>query len=157
MKIFIHGLISSGQGFKGNFLRSIFPDILTPDFPGDLEQRMAKLESILAEGDDHILIGSSYGGLMAALYACAHPERVRKIILLAPALPFSPFVDDPPAACDTPTIIFHGLEDSIVPLDATRALAEQVFNNLQFHVVADDHMLHKTVERLDWRALVDSN
>ena len=154
MKLFIHGLLSSGQGFKARLLREIFPDILTPDFPGDLDERMAKLEAILAQGDDHILIGSSFGGLMAALYACAHPDRVKKLILLAPALPYHAFADDPPAPCSVPTIIFHGSQDAIVPLAQTRALAEQVFTNLQFTVVEDDHMLHETVQRLDWKALV---
>ncbi len=154
MKLFIHGLISSGQGFKGVFLRGVFPDILTPDFPGDLDERMAKLEALLAEGDGHILIGSSYGGMMAALYACARPRKVQKIILLAPALPFHPFDDHPPDPCDVPAIIYHGSRDEIVPLEPTRALAEQVFRHLQFHVVDDDHMLHETVQKLDWRALV---
>ena len=154
MKIFIHGLISSGQGFKANFLRDIFPDILTPDFPGDLAERMAKLETILAGKDDLILIGSSYGGMMAALYACAHPERVKKIILLAPALPFHPFDENPPGPCDVPAIIFHGKQDTIVPLEPTRALARQVFPHLQFNIVEDDHMLHETVRRLDWKQLV---
>ena len=154
MKIFIHGLISSGQGFKGRFLRQRFPDILTPDFPGDLDERMAKLEAILAAGDDHILIGSSFGGLMAALYACAHPDKVKKIILLAPALPFPAFADNPPGPCSVPAVIFHGRQDDIVPLEPTRDLAERVFSNLEFHVVDDDHMLHKTVESLDWEALI---
>ncbi len=154
MKLFIHGLLSSGQGFKAQLLRGVFPDILTPDFPGDLDERMARLEVILAEGDDHILIGSSFGGLMAALYACAHPDKVQKIILLAPALPYQAFADDPPAPCDVPTVIFHGSQDAIVPLAPTRALAEQVFTDLQFNVVEDDHMLHKTVQQLDWKTLV---
>jgi len=154
MKLFIHGLISSGQGFKAKLLRGIFPDILTPDFPGDLEERMARLEAMLARGNDHILIGSSYGGMMAALYACAHPDKVQKIILLAPALPFHPFDDNPPGPCAVPAIIFHGSRDTIVPLAPTRALAEQVFTNLQFHVVDDDHLLHETVQGLAWRALV---
>ncbi len=30
--IFVHGLESSGQGYKGIFLKRMFPDILTPDF-----------------------------------------------------------------------------------------------------------------------------
>jgi len=154
MKIFIHGLISSGQGFKANFLRGIFPDILTPDFPGDLTERMAKLETVLAERDDLILIGSSYGGMMAAMYACAHPERVKKIILLAPALPFHPFDENPPGPCAVPAIIFHGSRDTIVPLEPTRVLARQVFTRLQFNIVEDDHMLHETVRRLDWKQLV---
>ncbi len=154
MKIFIHGLISSGHGFKANLLRDIFPDILTPDFPGDLAQRMTKLEVILAQGEDHILIGSSFGGLMAAIYACNHPRRVQKIILLAPALPYHEFAAAPPAPCDVPAIVFHGIRDTIVPLAPTRTLAEQVFTHLVFNVVDDDHMLHETVQHLDWRQLV---
>ena len=153
MRIFIHGLLSSGQGFKARLLRQRLPDILTPDFPGDLDERMAKLEAILAEGEEHILIGSSFGGLMAALYACRHPERVKKVILLAPALPFPAFADNPPAPCDIPAIIYHGKRDTIVPLEPTRELAQRVFHNLTFHVVDDDHMLHDTVQRLDWEAL----
>jgi len=154
MKLFIHGLISSGRGFKGNFLRSVFPELLTPDFPGDLAERMAKLEAVLTNSADIILIGSSYGGMMATLYACAHPRRVQKIILLAPALPFHPFDENPPGPCAVPTIIFHGAQDAIVPLESTRALAEQVFTHLQFNIVDDDHMLHKTVQGLDWKALL---
>jgi len=156
MKIFIHGLLSSGQGFKARLLRERLPGILTPDFPGDLDERMAKLEAILSEGDRHVLIGSSFGGLMAALYTCRHPQRVKKAILLAPALPFHAFADHPPAPCDVPVIIFHGERDAIVPLEPTRALAEQVFRHLQFHVVDDDHMLHETVQKLDWAELAGS-
>ena len=47
--IFIHGLLSSGQSYKANLLRGYFPDILTPDFEGSLEERMAQLESILSD------------------------------------------------------------------------------------------------------------
>lgn len=154
MKIFIHGLLSSGQGFKARLLRDRLPDILTPDFPGDLDERMAKLEAVLGQGRDHVLIGSSFGGLMAALYACRHPSRVKKVILLAPALPFPAFAENPPEPCDVPVVIFHGRRDTVVPLEPTRALAEQVFRNLVFHEVDDDHMLHETVQRLDWAALV---
>ncbi len=154
MIIFIHGLISSGQGFKARLLRERLPGILTPDFPGDLDERMAKLEAILAEENAPILIGSSFGGLMAALYLCRHPHRVKKAILLAPALPFHAFADAPPEPCDVPVIIYHGKQDAIVPLEPTRALAERVFRNLTFHQVDDDHMLHETVQRLDWPALI---
>ncbi len=30
--IFIHGLESSGKGFKGVYLKKLIPEILTPDF-----------------------------------------------------------------------------------------------------------------------------
>ncbi|SHI97458.1 alpha/beta fold hydrolase [Wenxinia saemankumensis] len=36
-------------------------------------------------GDDLVLMGYSMGGAIAAAYADAHPERVRRLILLAPA------------------------------------------------------------------------
>jgi 23S rRNA G2445 N2-methylase RlmL len=53
-----------------------------------------------------------------------------------------------------PTVIYHGSRDEIVPLVMVRPLAEQVFMNLYFHVVDDDHGLYKTVHELDWQALV---
>ena len=45
--IFIHGLESSGQGYKGRFFRKIFPNILTPDFKGELNERMEQLITTL--------------------------------------------------------------------------------------------------------------
>ncbi len=45
--VFIHGMVSSGQGFKARLLRRHFPHILTPDFDGWLEERMAQLRPIL--------------------------------------------------------------------------------------------------------------
>jgi pimeloyl-ACP methyl ester carboxylesterase len=36
-------------------------------------------------------MGISYGGFLAANFALAHPERVRRLALLCPGLPFAPF------------------------------------------------------------------
>ena len=60
----IPGLISSGPSYKANLLRGFFPDVLTPDFEGSLEERMAKLEPILSDQSGWVIIGSSFGGLM---------------------------------------------------------------------------------------------
>ena len=154
MRIFIHGLLSSGQSFKANYLRQIFPDILTPDFPGALDERMARLEEILAGASGVKMVGSSFGGLMATMYACAHPDRIDRLILLAPALLWPDFADDPPSPIAVPTIVYHGRADDIVPLEPTRALAERVFTDLTYHEVDDDHSLHATVERIDWQVLL---
>ena len=54
-------------------------------------ERMEKLEGLLAGKNELVLVGSSYGGLMAAVYACLHEERVKKLILLAPALHLEPY------------------------------------------------------------------
>ena len=54
--------------------------------PGDFTTRMHKLNDVLAGKTDLIIVGSSYGGLMAAQYAMENESRVKKLILLAPAL-----------------------------------------------------------------------
>ena len=149
--LFIHGLEGSSQGDKATLLRSLFPGMLTPDFPGPLERRMQALQSILGKRSGWTLIGSSLGGLMAALFTCQHPAQVRKLILLAPALILPEFSAAPPAPVDVPTVVYHGTRDALVPLEPTRRLAEQVFKNLTFHVVDDEHRLFKTMGEVDWK------
>jgi pimeloyl-ACP methyl ester carboxylesterase len=152
--LFIHGLEGSSQGDKATLLRSLFPGILTPDFPGSLDERMQALRAILGKRTGWTLIGSSLGGLMAALFTCQHPVQVRKLVLLAPALILPEFSAAPPAPVDVPTVIYHGSRDTVVPLDPTRRLAEQVFKRLTFHVVDDEHRLFKTMQEVDWKAVV---
>lgn len=152
--IFIHGLEGTSQGIKAQLLRSLFPEILIPDFTGDLETRMAALENIVGDEKDWMMIGSSFGGLMAALFASQHPDQVKRLILLAPALIWPDFASQPPPPIEIPTMIYHGSQDRIVPIDIVQGLAERVFTHLEFHAVDDDHGLHKTVHSLDWKTLV---
>jgi len=151
--IFIHGLESSGRGFKGKMFKKLFPGLLAPDFHGALEERMARLRPLLALRADWIIIGSSFGGLMAAIYAREIPARVKKLILLAPALLCPEFASDPLPAISVPADIYHGTKDAVIPLEPVRILAGKVFSRLTFHVVDDDHILHKTVGEIDWPAL----
>ena len=125
--IFIHGLEGTSQGTKATLLRGLYPAMLTPDFRGTLEQRMATLYPILGDGDVWTLVGSSFGGLMAALFACQRPAQVRKLVLMAPALVLPQFAASPPASVDVPTVVYHGRQDQIVPLEPTRQLAQRVF------------------------------
>ena len=150
--IFIHGQESSSRTYKATLLRAAFPGALVPDFSGTLAERMARLEPILAAGQAWAIVGSSMGGLMAALWACAHPARVRRLVLLAPAFHLAEFAPDAPI--DVPTAVFHGLRDSVVPLAPVRAAAERAFRHLEFHTVDDDHRLHSTATAIDWRALL---
>ena len=152
--IFLHGLVSSGQGFKGNLFRSIFPQAITPDFTGSLEERMIQLAPILNAHSEWTIIGSSFGGLMATLFTAQHPNQVRKLILLAPALILPEFNQLSDPSIKVPTVIFHGKRDVVIPLDSLRPICERVFTDLSFNVVDDDHRLHKTVQSLNWRALV---
>jgi pimeloyl-ACP methyl ester carboxylesterase len=86
VRVFIHGLDSSSRGTKGSFFRERYPGMGMEDYSGPLEGRMAQLERELTGKESLILVGSSYGGLMATLFACSNEIRVRRLILLAPAL-----------------------------------------------------------------------
>ena len=152
--IFIHGMMSSSQGFKAVMLRGLFPAILTPDFSGSLEERMAQLLPILTDRSGWVIIGSSMGGLMGSLFAYQHPERVKKLILLAPALAWPGFADRSSAPISVPTVVYHGRGDTVVPLESVRAVCERVFTDLTFHTVDDDHRLHETAQAIDWPSLV---
>ena len=156
--IFIHGLHSSGQGFKATLLRGLFPNILTPDFPGSLEERMASLTSILGNTTGWTIIGSSFGGLMGALFTCQQPQQVKKLILLAPALAWHASREMQPPALpgpvSVPVVVYHGRRDEVIPLEPVRSVSEQTFTKLTFHVVDDDHRLRQTVQMIDWRKLI---
>ncbi len=154
--IYIHGLASSGQSFKAILLRQIFPTILRPDFEGTLDERMAHLSTVLGDRAGWVIIGSSFGGLMATIFACRHPDRVSKLILLAPALIWPDFAQSPPGPTSVPTVIYHGRADTVVPLELARPLAERIFSDLEFHVMDDDHTLQATVQAIDWRQLVQT-
>jgi pimeloyl-ACP methyl ester carboxylesterase/ketosteroid isomerase-like protein len=65
----------------------------------NIEDDVADLEAVRAhfKAEKFIPVGYSYLGKMVMLYAAAHPDRVRRIIQLAPAAnaPFKAQVDDP--------------------------------------------------------------
>ena len=75
MKLYIHGLLGTGEGYKAMLVRQQAPDVIAPDFTGTLDERMAQLDQLLQGEQDVILVGSSLGGLMATLWTCAHPDR----------------------------------------------------------------------------------
>lgn len=153
-RVFIHGLESSSLGNKACYFRENYPDMLIEDYQGPLDARMKKLETLISGQRNLILVGSSYGGLMAAIYSCLHPADINRLILLAPALDLEDFVPFHDQRLDMPTTIFHGRYDEVVPLGPVRDLAEHIFTNLAFHVVDDDHPLSATFEKFDWDGLL---
>lgn len=153
-RAFIHGLEGSSQGDKGSFFRERYSEMIVEDYVGDFEARMTKLNAVLADKDDLILVGSSFGGLMAAFFACHNMARTSKLILLAPALNYLP-----PEVCgakgpDCPVIIYHGRQDNVVPPGPVHDIAKRLFRNLAYNPVEDEHSLHQTFFRLDWDALL---
>lgn len=128
--------------------------MLIEDYEGSFARRMAKLQSLLLNKEDLILVGSSYGGLMAAAFACLYEERVNKMVLLAPALHLEPFESYCRRVLHVPVAVFHGANDEVVPMEKVRAIAARWFANHTFTVLDDDHSLHRTFSSLDWDTLL---
>ncbi|NPV03197.1 MAG: alpha/beta fold hydrolase [Syntrophaceae bacterium] len=153
-RVFIHGLESSSRGTKGVFFRERYPDMIIEDYGGPLEERMVKLDRLLAGRQDLLLVGSSFGGLMAAIYACENEARVRKVVLLAPALHVPDFSRFLCRRVKVPVLLFHGKHDDVVPPSEVKTIAETVFENLDYRLVDDDHSLHATFPLMDWVAIL---
>jgi pimeloyl-ACP methyl ester carboxylesterase len=95
--LYFHGFASGPGSSKARFFASRFaargvtleiPDLAGGDFEHlTLTGQLDRIER-LAHGDAVSLMGSSMGGYLAALYAAAHPE-VRRVVLLAPAFGFA--------------------------------------------------------------------
>jgi len=148
--LFLHGLESSSKGTKGRFFQKNFPHVICPDFTGTLENRLEKLLPICGDNMNITLIGSSFGGLMATCYAISNPDKVARLILLAPALNFADF--RPPAKkLAIPTLLVVGKNDNVTPADLVVHLAKKTFSNIEIKIPDDDHMLHQSFENIEWQ------
>ena len=151
--LFLHGLDSSTRGTKALWFRTHFPQVGMRGYHGDLEHRLAQLEEQTAGAERLILVGSSFGGLMAACFAARHPGQCRRLILLAPALNFNNY-QPPPVPLTVPVFLVIGANDTVCPPDLVIPLARAAFSNLEVRLEDDDHLLHRTFPRLDWPALL---
>ena len=131
--------------------------MIIQDFRGSFAWRMNRLKDLVRKEPSLLLVGSSFGGLMAAVFALDHPTRVKRLVLLAPALTstkFSPYLTK---GSEVPTRVIHGIRDDVVPVEPVRQIAQQVFKNLTFDIVEDDHILTATFPILDWENLLSAN
>ena len=154
LRMFIHGLESNNQGTKAVYFRKNFPDMLTPNFPGSLDERMAALRALLSGKRDIILVGSSFGGLMASIFAMENEPRVKRLILLAPAINLMEFSSYRNRKIHLPVHLYHGRQDEVIPLEDVRNVASRVFPDLTFNAVDDDHYLHKIFQKIEWDTLL---
>ena len=115
---------------------------------------MEELEEILDGKSGLRIVGSSFGGLMAALYALDNEPRVDRLILLAPAINMGPFSQSFKGPLKIPVHIFHGKNDEVIPMQDVKRIAWNRFQNLVFHELDDDHSLHGTFKTLDWDELL---
>jgi pimeloyl-ACP methyl ester carboxylesterase len=155
--IYLHGQESTSQSGKARQFAQKYPGMLTPDFTGPFDERMRQLAPILAAGSGWTIIGSSFGGLMGATFTHDHPDQVSGLVLLAPALTLPEFAsraDLRPVSVRT--VVVHGRQDDVVPLEPVRALAQKIFTDLTYYVVDDGHRLHKAFEELDWDKIISS-
>ena len=101
MVIYLHGFASGtssskatyiGQRLRAGGIRVETPDLNLPDFSTLTVTRMLEQVrgSIDGTKEPVVLIGSSLGGFVAVMAAARQPDRVSKLVLMAPALDFSP-------------------------------------------------------------------
>jgi len=107
--LYIHGFASSAQSSKATFLATKFaergvelhvPDFNEPDFTTLTVTRMIEQvwRAVDAQpGEPLTLIGSSLGGFVAVNAAMQRPDRVDRLVLLAPALDFGPSTGSGPS------------------------------------------------------------
>jgi uncharacterized protein len=98
--IWLHGFASGPTSSKGQFVRARLrergADLLLPDlnepafFDLTVTRMLGQLDSLAGDGEPVVLFGSSLGGFTAATWAAAHPDRVRALVLLAPAFDLGP-------------------------------------------------------------------
>jgi len=152
--IFLHGLDSSGHGTKGRYFSKHFPTMLRPDFDGSLTQRMEQLKEIIVDMGKLIVVGSSFGGLMGACLCQDQPEKVKRLIMLAPALNFPEYQIPDKKIC-TESLLVIGKRDTVTPPDVVIPAAEATFSHLETTLVDDDHLLHNYFQNLDWQTLLN--
>jgi|GEM_PF-235350 len=139
--VFLHGLESGPRGSKYRTLTDLgLGPVDAPDCEGvyDPDLRFGAIEAALAGRDRLLLVGSSFGGLMALRFAAARPEQVAGLVLCAPAVHRAawPVPDVRPGL---PVRVLHGDQDATVPLAAVEAFCRR--NGLPLRVVADEHRL----------------
>ncbi|MFX0060983.1 MAG: YqiA/YcfP family alpha/beta fold hydrolase [Candidatus Hermodarchaeota archaeon] len=101
--VYFYGFISSPLSTKAQYFKKQFKnqDIdleildLIPNAESFTNMRPSRLIKkihtfvMMRDYEDITLMGSSFGGFLAAWYAARHHERIKNLILMAPALKFS--------------------------------------------------------------------
>ena len=150
--IFCHGLEGSPQGRKVQALRAAGLEVIAPDFQGqNLAARVATLLPVLRAHPEALVVGSSYGGITALCAAILHVEagaRLRALLLCAPALGhFEPPADAMRLYPPVPTVILHGLRDSVVPARVSEEFAT-TYPEVRLELVDDEHPLNGSLDRI---------
>jgi pimeloyl-ACP methyl ester carboxylesterase len=97
--VYLHGFASSPLSTKGRFFNQQFavigadvsqPQLDAGDFSSlTITKQLAVVSDAVDELKPVLLMGSSMGGYLAALYAVAEPEKCPALMLMAPAFDFA--------------------------------------------------------------------
>ena len=150
MLVWAHGLWGSPNGSKVTAIRKSGIKVISPDFNEmELIDRVELLKETIEIGNV-VLAGSSWGGLACALTAMQIPEKLKGLLLLAPALHYPESPNDEPekliAPDNVPVTIIHSTTDDIVPISASKNYIERSGNNVQLIEVEDNHVLEDSIE-----------
>jgi uncharacterized protein len=95
--VYLHGFASSPQSSKARYFQDRFgargvplevPALDAGDFEHLTVSGQLRVIDAATGGDRAVLLGSSLGGYLAALYASLHPDQIDRVVLMAPALRF---------------------------------------------------------------------
>ena len=172
--VFCHGLESGPSGRKARYLRRHFPSTIVPDLEmsafslakrnsfirkslnvrasliGCAKIALAAIEQQTDPDDDVILVGSSWGGLVALSLITDHGFKPYKVVLIAPALSIhgiaARFFPDFMPSClpsETSILLIHGTADETVNFKSSQELAAKFPQQITFDVVENgDHRLN---------------
>ncbi len=141
MLYFFHGLESGPHGSKYHLMKQQYAALESPDFQNmDINQRIAAA-SKLTEGKEGLtLVGSSFGGLLAARLYSLFPERITNLLLLAPAVHTEEGDKVERMPNGAQVRVLHGYQDDVVPYDKVAAFCQRF--GLSLTSVHDSHRLN---------------
>ena len=150
MLLWAHGLWGSPNGSKITAIKNSGIKAISPDFNEmELIDRVELIKKEMKR-ENLVLAGSSWGGLACALAAQNATEKLKGLLLLAPALAFpEPTNEDPEkllAPKNSPVTIIHSVNDDIVPIKSSRDYLKRSGNNVKLIEVEDNHVLENSIE-----------
>jgi alpha/beta superfamily hydrolase len=146
---FAHGKESGPWGTKITRLAEVARargfEVMSPDYSHthDPKERVAHLLQLAPRAAQLVLAGSSMGGYVAAMACTA--LRPQALFLMAPALYF-PGWDDEPPGCPPLATVVHGWRDDVVPVERGIEFARR--NRAALHVLDSGHTLNDQLPAL---------
>lgn len=140
---FVHGLEGSPQGAKARLFAANF-DACTPAMDtADFDACVSVHAEVLRDFAPDVLVGSSFGGAVAVELLRIGAWRGPTLLLAQAALERDP---DARLPADVTVWLVHGLDDTLIDIADSRALAKTGDpDRVRLLEVDDDHALHATV------------